>query len=416
MTVDRGDEFGIAKNTTPFQAEIVDLDDARQDDKIEVQSEGDEHIASQVLDIGHQAIAEEVIIPENGETGNIAPLPLSLAASTRIDQLFYEPFSHRNRLSIGDINALVVGLKELHGEPGEEVDDIFLDTSLTMLLQGIHKKDIAGKTGRTPSEVNRLIALFMRDVRKTIIDNRARAERRMIAIIEEDRAETGRLPAPLRPRPPKSVQKETENSKPEPTIEPTTPLEPVKKKALRPTRVKTVQSAGADKNDKPKLEQREALVSSVSARALSAVELNKDRERDLFMLALKNPAVGRNYLGMEMKKSLEGARRENAILEGHDVALLRDITGQEVGNPLMKADVFGARALVVELSRAYPGRLANDDLPNIVVMRGLLYNYAQRNMPISMLEKASPNVPVRLLIAGAIKEVVDTVVKAKKRT
>jgi hypothetical protein len=362
---------------------------------------------SQLLNVGHQALHESVEVTDDSVSQE-ALAPLSAGVKVRIDELFYGPFNRKHGLSVGDIDALVHGLKELHGEFDERTDMLLLDECLGMLLRGLHKKDIAQNVGATPSEVNRMIAHFMRNVRKTIIPHRAEAERRMAAIIDEDRALTGRQPLRMRVYTPPAQAEEERASQAVPikkAVKKTMPLKKTPAKKVQPLKSQTPRTAPA-----PTLKKNEQR--ALSSKRPKAQELDLSKNRNLFTRALLRPDVEQAHFDEELGKSLTEASDNGIIPSGYKEMLLDDLS-YGLKDPRIKGSVHEARMFVFRLGKTFPGRLSVDSQQNIAVMRGLFALYGQRGLTIEVLEKASSEkVPVRLLVAGAVTEVLNTATAA----
>lgn len=385
MTLERADVSGFAH--------IVDLDDQN----------------AQMQSVGRQALDGSSGM---GSTENIAPQPLPTEARVRMDELFYGPFSRKHGLSVGDIDALVQGLNELHGEFDEQADMALLNTCLGMLLRGLHKKEIAQEVDLTPSEVNRMIAHFMRNVRRTIVPHRAESERRMATIIEEDRALAGRQPARLRVyTPSQPVNEVIEASKPAPAPKPAKKPAPPQKAPAQRVQPTNKKPTTTPPQTPKKGNERDSLVAK---RMKEKAELNLGENRNLFTRALSRPDVDQTHFDEELSRSLREASDAGVIPEGYRVMLLDDLS-YGLKEPRIKGSAHEARMFMFGLGKAFPGRLADDTLQNIHVMRGLFSLYGQRALTVGALEKGShEKVPVRLLVAGAVTEVLDSATAANK--
>ena len=312
--------------------------------------------------------------------------PLSPLARARIDELFKDPltvnysFSQRQGLSVADVDALVSGLNEFHGAFESHADEVLLSACMGMLLRGLKKEAIAGEVGSTPSEINRRVAFYMRNVRKTVNPQREESVQRLATILAQDRAEAGRQPLWMTraytPRPqsvPEPIQESVKNPLPP-------KKQPAKKVAPKVNKAKT--------------------------------ELDITKNRNLFTRALLRPDVEQTHLDEELSKSLRDASDNGVIPSGYKEMLLDDLS-YGLKNPRIKGSAHEARRFVFELGKTFPGRLSVDSQQNITVMRGLFALYGQRGLTVEALEKAYPEkIPVRLLVAGAVTEVLNTATTA----
>lgn len=388
MTLERADNYGFGR--------IVDLD-GPADSVSEAPGDAEEKQRSRLLNIGQQVLRENSETADGSQQETL--VPLSPGARVRVDELFRGPFSRKYGLSVGDIDALVEGLKDLHGTLDEQIDAVLLDACLSMLLRGIHKKEIAQHVGATPSEVNRMVAYFMRNVRMKTITSPAESEQTVASVIEQDRAVTGRQPLWMRayasPQQPKEV---VATAEPEPVREPTLAKRPAKRSAP----VKKTPS----KKVLPPKSQTQNKISPITA------ELALAKNRNLFTRALLRPDVDPVHFDEELGRSLREASDSGVIPLGYKEMLLDDLS-YDMKNPRIKGSAYEARRFVFELGKTFPGRTAVDSLQNIDVMRGLFTFYGQRAVPVETLEKASSEkVPVRLLVAGAVTEILDTATAA----